>query len=329
MLTIGLVGFGFIGKAHFEAYRAIPDVEVAAICTTKEISVDNYNGMLLTDFDALIQDKNMDIIDLCLPTYLHEEYILKAAKAGKHIICEKPLTLTEESANRIIDAAQRQHVRLFVGHVLRFWPEYQAIKGALEKFPQVDIVTAKRLGQVPSWSAWFQHPNKSGGALFDLHIHDIDFAYDLLGDVAFIYAVGKQNHYGAWDHVMTTLTFANGTVAHMEASHRMPKGYPFTMSFRAQGKNATLDFEIQAGENIEAVDTRSTRFQLYKNDHQTTVEVPPGEAFQNELTYFLDCIRHGEENHVVPLDDVLYVMKLLKAIEQSLETGEKVWVNGQ
>lgn len=231
MKNIGLVGLGFIGKTHLDAYNHIENCQVTAIGTRNEVKdrqiTSKFSGSFVTEYDDLLNDQEIDIIDICLPTYLHEEYIIKAANAGKNIICEKPLTLTVESANRIIHAVNKNKVNLFVAHVLRFWPEYKVIKSFSEsdKLKDIDIVHAKRLGQAPKWSSWFQHPEKSGGALFDLHIHDIDFVYYLLGKVDSVYSVGNKNKSGAWDHVMTTLSFKNKSKAFVEASQRMPIGF--------------------------------------------------------------------------------------------------------
>jgi len=332
MKNIGLVGLGYIGKTHLDAYRHIENGRVTAICTKNEVKdkdiPGHFSGSFVTDYDELISKKDIDIVDICLPTYLHEEYIIKAADAGKHIICEKPLTLTLESANRIMQAVNKNKVRLFVGHVLRFWPEYHLIKSysQTDKLKDIEIVHAKRLSQAPAWSDWFRYPDKSGGALFDLHLHDIDFVYYLLGKADTVYSVGAKNRYGAWDHVMTTITFKNKSKAFVEASHRMPAGFPFTMSLRAQSSQGTLDFQIVAGENIENIDEGNHRMNYYSNDQMFAIEADHGDAFQNELTYFVNCIEKEQDNRVIPLDDVIYTLKLLKAIETSLETGEEIQV---
>ncbi|WP_226037810.1 Gfo/Idh/MocA family protein [Aquibacillus saliphilus] len=331
MKKIGLVGLGFIGKTHLDAYQRIENSQVTVICTRSEVDqeiISNYKGSFVTDYDTLLSNKEIDVIDICLPTYLHEEYIIKAAKAGKDIICEKPLTLTVESANRIVNEVSKHQVNLFVGHLLRFWPEYQLIKSYSEsdKLKDIEIVHAKRLSQVPKWSSWFQHPEKSGGALFDLHIHDIDFVYYLLGEVDSVYAVGNKNKYGAWDHVMTTLSFKNGSKAFVEASGRMPLGYPFTIGFRAQANQSTLDFNVIAGENIENLDQSDHSFIYYTDEQKSSVEIDKGDAFENELDYFVDCLETGRNNSVIPLDEVVYTLELLNAIKSSLETKREVFV---
>lgn len=333
-MRIGLVGLGFIGKAHFAAYLNIPKAQVAAVCIRdKQKSLRAIEQMsisarpdIYTNYDELLMDDSIDVIDLCVPTFLHEEYIVKAARAGKHIICEKPLTLTKESADRILEIVEKEKVKLFVGHILRFWPEYSLLKDYKEKglLENVEIIHAKRLGQVPFWSRWFQLPEKSGGALYDLHMHEIDYIHYLLGDVKSVYAVGSQNKYGAWNHVMTTLTFTNGAKAFMEASHKMPETFPFTMSLRLQAKGETIDFYSASGKNIEDTEGGDRRFLRYSADKVELLTVDSRDPFEIELQYFLDCIRKGQENEIVPLEDVLYTIRLMEAIECSLVGGRKI-----
>lgn len=327
MKSIGLAGLGFIGKAHFQAYQKMGHCRVAAICTRSEVTDDairdQFQGTFYWDYDEMLNSSRLDIVDICVPTYLHEEYIIKAANAGKHIICEKPLTLTEASADRIMDAVSENGVELFVGHTLRFWPEYAAIKSYNQSHP-FELVHARRLAQFPAWSDWFKDPGKSGGALFDLHIHDIDFVYHLFGDVESVYAVGSQNEYGAWSHMMTTLVFKNKSKAFVEASHQMPDGYPFTMNMRVQSKGETLEFFQSAGENIEAVDEKSGQLILYKANERIFIDIETADPFYKELSYFVGCIENNTKNELVPLKDVRYVLKLLHAIKKSLETGRLV-----
>lgn len=332
MKNIGLVGLGFIGKTHLQAYEHIANAEVTAICTrnssaTQELTSSNKIS-IVANYDDLLVNSEIDIIDICLPTYLHEEYIIKAVNAGKHVICEKPLTLTLESAERIYEAVQENNVKLFVGHVLRFWPEYEVIKSYSEKelLQDIDIVHAQRLGQLPKWSNWFKQPEKSGGALFDLHIHDIDFVTYLLGEVDSVYSVGTRNEYGAWDHVMTTLTFKNNRVAFVEASQRMPHHYPFTMSFRAQNQENQLELSIRAGENIENINGDKNQLLYYANNQVTPIEINHVDAFQKELTYFISCIEQNKVNEIIPLEHVFYTLRILKVIQRSLEEKKVVWI---
>src|SRR5690554_224756 len=114
MQRIGLAGFGFIGKTHFEAYRNVPNAEVVAICTrSNHKELEKFTGVVLSAYEDLLIREDIDVIDICIPTFLHEEYVIKAARAKKNIICEKPLTMTVESCERILDAVREEGVRLF------------------------------------------------------------------------------------------------------------------------------------------------------------------------------------------------------------------------
>lgn len=330
IVQIGLVGLGFIGKTHLNAYRKMKHCKVTAICTKsgtgdKDVLA-GFDGDITSDYEELLSDPTIDVIDICLPTFLHEAYIVKAAQAKKHIICEKPLTLTTDSAERIIDAVNQHNVQLYVGHVVRFWPEYTTIKSYHEKgsLHDIEIVHAQRLGQSPNWSSWFQDPEKSGGALYDLHIHDIDFTYDLLGEVDTVYATGMNNEQGAWVHVMTMLTFKNGSKAFIEASHRMPDAYPFSITYRAQTKDNAIEFTIRAGDNIENMDSALNHFHLYAEGKNISLQAEAEDAFYQELTYFIDCISGNKTNTIIPLSDVFYTLRVLEAIERSLQKGEVV-----
>lgn len=327
-MNIGLVGLGFMGKMHFATYNKINQANVIYICTRNEVTdkevLTNYSGSFLRCYDDLLEKDEIDIIDICLPTYLHEEYIIKAAQAGKHIFCEKPLTLSVESANRIINAVEKNGVRLFVGHILRFWSEYELIKSYHDtgQLNNIETIHAQRLSQFPTWSDWFKYPKKSGGALFDLHLHDIDFVYYLLGEVETVYAVGHRNNKGAWDQVMTTLTFKNNSKAFVEASQRMPEGYPFTMSFRVQTETDVLDLNVRAGENIENMNTSERDFNYYTEKKRIEIDVTQHDAFENELSYFINCIKYNKDNNVIPINDVFYTIKLLNAIKTSLKKDQ-------
>ena len=320
LIRIGLVGLGFIGKTHLEAYEKIPNAEVAVICTTKPLK--DFKGTVVRHYDELLQNRDIDVVDLCVPTFLHEEYIVKAAQAGKHIICEKPLALSVEAAERIMAEVHRHKVKLLVGHVLRFWPEYVAIREKVDF--KVEVIHGERRGQLPTWSDWFQYPEKSGGALYDLHIHDIDFTIFTVGKVETVYAVGTKNKYGAWNHVMTSLSFSNGAKAFLEASHRMPNGYPFTMSYRVQGDDRVIDFNLAAGENIENVEEGHQKLVYYENGKNEPIRVLDGDPFVKELSYFLECIEGKRENDIVPLEDVLYTLQVMEAVEESLQSGKVV-----
>lgn len=327
MPNVAIVGLGNIGQTHFEAYEAVEHAEVTHVCSRREDSLAAYPHVtVVTDYDALLAIETIDIIDICLPTYLHESYIEKAAAAGKQIICEKPLALTPLAAERIAAVCDHYHVALFVGHVLRFWPAYQAIKqvAATASFQKVHTAHVQRLGPSPGWGAWFGDPEKGGGALLDLHIHDVDYLTYVFGKVARVYAVGEKNQQGAWDHVLTTLVFTNGLKVFVEASHLMPETYPFTARFRLQAEQSLLTFRLLTDAQFAQTEPVNELLVYQDGAAPERQEIDEADPFVNELSYFVDCVAHQMNNEVVPVTDVLYTMQVMAHIKTSLETGQVV-----
>ncbi|CAH0121272.1 Inositol 2-dehydrogenase/D-chiro-inositol 3-dehydrogenase [Paenibacillus sp. CECT 9249] len=327
MLKVGIIGAGFMAKTHADVYERMANVEIAAFAEGNEAAgqetAKRYRCRYYSTAEEMLRAEEIQWVDICVPTFLHEKFAVMAARAGKHIMCEKPLTLTLEAAGRIYEEADKAGVKLLVGQVLRFWPEYQAMKRICDegRIGNVEVVRAERLAQTPNWSGWFQDVSKSGGALFDLHLHDIDFMRHLLGPVESVYAIGRQSANGAWDQIATSLSFRNGSKASIECSNQMAEGFPFTMALRANGTGGTLDFRYAAGHNLETRDSAAVRFMLYRDGRETEVTVERQDAFQLELEHFIDCIGKNRMSEIVPPAEVREVLGIMESIRTSLETG--------
>ena len=178
-----------MGRTHVTAYKAMPNAKVTAVCDLNEkqgkdlaefAGCDWYN-----DGESMLNTVDIDVVDICLPTFLHEQYVLLAAGHKKHVICEKPVTLSLESLDRMIAATKEADVQFAVGQVVRFWPEYVRAKEMAEtgKLGTIKYARASRLSEHPAWSEWYRRAENSGGGLFDLHLHDIDYLCYLFGKV--------------------------------------------------------------------------------------------------------------------------------------------------
>src|SRR5687768_7045637 len=187
MVRVGIAGIGFMGVTHYKAYASVPGAEVAAIFTRdeKKLAGDwtnvrgNFGGAggqqdltgieKYRSFDAMLGDPSLDMIDLCLPSYLHRDLAIQALEAGKHVLVEKPIALNVEDADAMIAAAERTGRLLMVAQVLRFWPEFSAIKDLLDSGEYGPLRGAhfKRVISRPKWSGddWFSDPAKTGGAV--------------------------------------------------------------------------------------------------------------------------------------------------------------------
>lgn len=230
-----------MGRTHVTAYKAMPNAKVTAVCDLNEKQGKNLAEFAGCDWyndgESMLNTVDIDVVDICLPTFLHEQYVLLAAGHKKHVICEKPVTLSLESLDRMIAATKEAGVQFAVGQVVRFWPEYVRAKEMVEagELGTIKYARASRLSEHPAWSEWYRRAENSGGGLFDLHLHDIDYLCYLFGKVKQVYAVGRKNSVGCWNHVATSLTFENGMEATAEGILEMPSGFPFTTELNVVG----------------------------------------------------------------------------------------------
>ena len=124
MIKLAIIGAGFIAQAHASAYKQIKNAQIIAVTDKiKETGLKfakEYNAKFYDSLGELLQDKEINMVDICTPTFTHEDIVVKAAAAKKNIFCEKPLTLTLKSADKMINAVKDNKVKAMVGHVLRF-----------------------------------------------------------------------------------------------------------------------------------------------------------------------------------------------------------------
>ena len=236
-VKVGLIGLGFMGSTHWRIYGALPGVRVVALADVDaakragDISkvVGNIGGgdnsapldmtgvAVYEDALKMIAETNADIIDVCVPTPKHKEYILAALKAGKHVFSEKPLCRSLEEIAEIRKAVKASDKFFNVGMCIRAWPEYDSAKAILDsgKLGKVKSALFRRLS--PSvdgnaWQNWFMNDAMSGGAALDLHTHDTDFVCYLFGDPKAVRSAGVRGAVSdnGVDHIITAYDFADG-----------------------------------------------------------------------------------------------------------------------
>lgn len=307
-----------MGSTHLKAARAIPGVEIAAVCSRDERKlsgdfsevrgnngdpggqVDLTGAARYRDIDALLADPNVDAVDICLPTGMHERVTVEALRAGKHVMVEKPMALDGASADRMVTEAERQGRVLMSAQVIRFWPEYAALRetlcsGALGAFRGAMF---RRRCAAPSWGTW------EGGGAFDLLIHDFDFALHLLGTPEAVAATGYCDDAAGIDLLQTTLFYPHGGDVVISGGWLNRGSYPFSMEFTATFDQDTIEFSTASGAGVK--------------------ESPPGAAYTAELEYFARCCA-GERNVLCRPEESARAIKLLRLAEEARERkGEKI-----
>lgn len=333
MVKIAMIGAGFMGRTHAQIYLKAQNAEIVGLCDKNrelgEKFAEEFQCAYFEEIEDLLEQCEVDVMDICVPTFLHEEYVMIAAKHKKHVFCEKPVTFSVRQLDGMIHAIKQSGKKMFVGQVVRFWPEYITAK---KKYDSGDLgnlkaVYAARLSEHPAWSEWYKRVENSGGGLLDLHLHDVDYICYLLGKAEYVYAVGQKNTYGCWNHVMSILSFPNGISATIEGIIEMAKGYPFTMQLRLVGDKKVYDYIMKAGSNLEDVGSAKRETRIYEEGKSTLLAPDETDAYETELLHFLKCVEDNKESEIISMEDVRNVLCTIEAIQRSLETGEKIKVS--
>lgn len=239
MLKVGLVGCGFMGTMHANVYSALDGIQLDTAWDKVPETLSNYcskwGANLAESFESILANPAIDIIDVCLPTYLHSEFTIKALKAGKHVLCEKPMALCTADADKMINAAIESGKTLMIAHCIRFWPEYALVKGINEngRLGKLLSINLTRYGAFPAWASegWNEHEELAGGGALDMHIHDTDYALFLMGEPDSMVSHGTNDSKGV-GQICTTMKFGDSW-AHLEGGWNLPSSAPFKMAIRA------------------------------------------------------------------------------------------------
>jgi UDP-N-acetylglucosamine 3-dehydrogenase len=325
MYKVGIVGVGGMGRVHARQYRKRNDVDLQFYDRNADRSKsfrDVYGAAPASSFDELL--KQVDVIDVCLPTPEHREYGLKAIAAGRAVLMEKPLALNLNQAEELASAAAKADVPLMPAHVARYFPEYRiahdmVVRGDIGKPAAARL---RRGGGAPSGSdKWFMDCAKSGLTLLDLSIHDFDWLHWTLGPVKFLYSrsVGQKTGRGP-DYSLTTLTFENGCIAHVEGTWMDPSG--FRTHFEIAGSDGLIQHDSRLNSAVRtSLAPRSTEGAPLPNLEGGLFEIE--DPYYLEIDGFLKAVSAAIEPPV-SVRDGLMAVSIAEAATQSARTNEVI-----
>jgi len=342
-VRVGLVGVGFMGKTHADIYLKNRNTKLVAFCDIdkKKASGDwsggggnlgdaggkAFNPKTLTSHktpEALFKDPNVDLVDICLPTYLHAKYTIKALKAGKHVLCEKPLSTKPAEAKKVAAAAKKAKGNLMIAQCMRFWPEWEWLKGAVKskRYGKVHSAVFRRFASTPTWTwkNWILNAKLSGSALFDLHIHDSDFIRYVFGEPKAVFSVGNGGKAtkGGIDHIVTSYIYPKRSLlVSAEGGWNADPTYGFTMRYTVVFDRATADFDIGR---------EGTMLQVHRKGGKKaqTIKCRASTGWADEIKYFADCIAKRRKPKVTTPEDAARSVKLCEAEMKSAKTGRIV-----
>lgn len=318
MLKVGLIGCGFMGAMHANCYKNIEGVEIAAIADIRrekaEALANGTNAKIYSDGRELIEAGGLDIIDVCLPTYLHAEYAMLAMEKVKYLFVEKPVALTAEEGRAMIEKSVATGCQVQIGQVIRFWDEYVELKKIIDSGELGAIVNAnfRRISPRPDWGwqDWLLKYELSGGAAQDLHIHDIDYVLSIFGEPEKYYSV-KNERGEKYSYVNTLMQYKDFPIT-VEGTWGLPTAHPFEATFRAV-------FEKGVVENAGG------KFMLYDDNGAHEIKIEKKElaggvtggnisdlgGYYNELLYFTQRAKNGEGVERAKLTDAVASLDFL------------------
>jgi myo-inositol 2-dehydrogenase/D-chiro-inositol 1-dehydrogenase len=321
-LTVGLLGAGLIAGVHAHAYRESPGVRLLAVADVVADKAarlaDQHGAAVVADLDGLLA-LGVDVVDICTPPHDHAQSTLDALAAGRHVICEKPVTRTMEEARRVLAAVREAPGLLMVGHVSRFEPDHRTardlvVSGGIGAVRQLTHSTTTSL---PGWSegGWLADPAKSGGPLLDQAVHSFDYARWVIGSPAVrVHCMAADSTAGPRTYALATVRYANGAIAHIECSWAHPVARGFKLSAEMVGTEGRLTWSydhLMGGVLYPA-----------KGDVEWWGALGD-QGYTSELNAFFEAVRAGEPSPVPAAEAVESLRTALAALE-SARTGRTV-----
>jgi myo-inositol 2-dehydrogenase/D-chiro-inositol 1-dehydrogenase len=338
---VAILGAGFIADIHLESYRRfVPDAEVTAVFSrtgerARQVAAHWNIPHWFTDIEALIADAPCDVVDICLPNFLHHRATLAAARAGKHVIIEKPLCLTLEEADEMIAVCREHGRKLMYAEELCFAPKYERVRALVNDGALGDIYMLKQLEKHSGpHSPWFWDVAQSGGGvLMDMGCHAFAWFRWMLGGnpvVRSVYAtmdtVRHKDRTAGEDNAVTIVEFDGGVIGLAEDGWAKPggmddrievygsRGVSFADLFR--GNSAATYSETGYGYAAEKAGT--TQGWTY-----TMFEEAFNQGYPHELAHFIACVRE-DTAPLVTGEDGRAVLEIIYAAYASAGTGAKV-----
>ena len=329
-LRIGIVGAGFMGRVHAEAFRALPGVEITGFVSRDpqhaERLAASFGGRVYRAEQELIEDPRVDVVDVTYPTHRHPDLTLAAFAAAKHVICEKPIAFSLDDADRMIAAGARAGKLLCIPHCVRFWPGYPELQriAASGQLGRPLTASARRMLPRPPTRMWAGGDALTGGTVIDVMIHDFDYLNWLFGAPRAVFALGHARQPGQVDHVFASVRY-DGAAALAEGSVLFPPSFPFTSSVRVVCEQGALDYLVVASGGQADEPPRVNVLTVYPaagDPYEAPID--PRGAYLIQAEYFVQCLRAGRAPQIGSGPQAREALRLSLAARDSLQQGREV-----
>jgi predicted dehydrogenase len=311
-MKIGLLGTGF-GVAHAQIYHEHPRVEGVVVFGRTPAKVEALAAELgvatTTDIDSIYDDPDIDLVDVCLPTALHADHVIRALGAGKHVLCELPLASSLADAHRIVDATRSAGRRVFVDMFNRFDPATELLQRAIR---DQDYGALKTLDvEMRTALLWEGYELGLNSLAFDAMHASLDTIVTALGRPGSTTALGVANRTGG-SAAEVLFTYPD-TIVHYSASALMPKPYGVQGGWRAAFTDGVVESTWTAGYDGRPTTTLTE----YTESGSRTIDLPSVDAYRAVIDHVIDCCERGATSRLDPAS-VLDSLQLTHDIHAAL-----------
>ena len=346
MINVGIVGVGFMGWIHWLAYQNVRGMRVTAIHTRdkKKLSgdwrgiqgnfgppgekVDVSKLACHKTFADLLADPKIELVDLCLPPHLHVEATIEALRAGKHVLVETPLALTPADCSRMVRTAEKVSRQVFVGHVLPFFPEYAHARKLIEsgKYGKLLGGNFKRVISDPLWLKDFYDPERVGGPLVDLHVHDAHLIRMLFGMPRSVTSQGRMRG-EVVEHCNTLFAFEDPSIGVCATSGVVnQQGRSFTHGFEIHLEKATMQYEFAGFSDTGELMPLKILTEKGKVLRPSLGDGDPTTAFVGELKEIANAIGKSQPSAILSGDLARDAIVLCHKQTESVRKGKTIRV---
>jgi predicted dehydrogenase len=324
MTRVAVIGAGAMGAIQARECAGLPGVTVAWIADQDQEraeAVATELGARATTDNATAIAGDVDAVIVTVPTPFHRPVTELAAAHGKHVFCEKPIARTIDDAEAMVDTCDRAGVRLMIGHVVRFFPEFMKIRDILQAdtLGRIGLVRASRVNAFPPGDRnWYRDLATSGGLIVDLMIHDFDTLRWYFGDVERVFAHGLSytSHQPTSDYALAVLRFANGVIAHVEGSWAHGN---WRTGMEIVGEHGIVRHSGEEAAPIQVEQRGPTYQESLVSRHWAADESP----YRAELRHFFACLANGAPFETDGRDG-LRALEIALAVLASVRTGKTI-----
>lgn len=316
-----IVGCGAMGKCHGEAYKNIENVKIIAVVDNNREKGEALAKALdcrWAESLGKLTPGEVDFVDICLPTFLHLPAIREAALLTDRIICEKPLAVKKEEIEEVFALIREKDLKLMVAHVVRFFETHVKAGEMVEsgELGEINSITCTRRQKMPAWSGnnWFANTALSGGLVYDLLIHDLDYVVSLLGRPKAVTGSLTYSKDRSPAHAKVALRYENCT-ADLTASWGMPERF-------AEG-GLHSDLEIIGTDGMVYADNAG-RFTYTGHTDRAELALEGYDPYEAELRYFVECAEQGIVPKKVSVDSVKLTLEVAHAVSEAIDAQQVI-----